>query len=571
MAGLVAAVVVGITGIAWYWGEAQRRQEAELRGNLARQAVNLLARVPETDFDTRIDPLKTELLENVLGYFQRATARADRDPVVRLEDGRTYQQMGDILRTLGRLADSERAYRRSVELLQPQPAAAGVMDRERRRTLARTRALLADLLVRRGTDPDQPGALYRQAAEDQQALAPDPASAVDERLELGHTLRSQGDLLRLQGQFAQARPIYDRAVAVLELARGTDARHAGIRSELALAIDARGWIHRELGEIQRAEQDSRQALGMLEALIADFPTVPRHRETLIRYCGRLASLEQETDRLAEAEAHYRQELPQVERLSQDFPEREEYLRDLALTLSNLGGVLASQHRREDAEPILLRAVEAIVPIAARSTDDVQIRFELARAHQRLGAIQLEKGNLPAALALTRHAIPISEELVRRFPDRPRYEDILATNLTTLAQVQTALGQPDSEGTFRAAAAIHDKLVAAHPDNVDYRIGLRSCLRDQANALAATRPDQAESIYRQALANLEARATKGPPPRCSTLKAEILNDLSVLNRAAPRSRWSNRSPSRGACYQTALPRASLVTTWPSPSSIWPSSS
>ena len=63
----VAAVVVGITGIAWYWGEAQRRQEAELRGNLARQAVNLLARVPETDFDARIDPLKTELLENVLG------------------------------------------------------------------------------------------------------------------------------------------------------------------------------------------------------------------------------------------------------------------------------------------------------------------------------------------------------------------------------------------------------------------------------------------------------------------------------------------------------------------------
>ena len=388
-AGLVAAVVAGMTGVTWYWSEAQRRQEAELRGNLARQAVNLLARVPETDFDTRIDPIKTELLENVLGYFQQATDRADRDPVVRLEDGRTYQQMGDILRTLGRLADSERAYRRSAELLQPQAAVAGDMDRERKRALARTHTLLADLLVRHGTDPDQTGALYRQAVEAQQALVNEPASGVEDRLELGHTLRSEADLLRLQGQFAPARPICDQAIAVLELARGTDAKHAAIRNELALALDTRGWIHREIGAVDQAERDTRHALGLLEALIADFPTVPRHRETLIRICERLGLLEQETGRLADAEAHYRQELPQVERLAQDFPERFEYLRELARTLFNLGVVLVSQHRIQDAEPILLRAVTVHVTVAARSQGDVQIKFNLGA--RKLGRTPVAKG------------------------------------------------------------------------------------------------------------------------------------------------------------------------------------
>ena len=545
-AGLVAAVVAGMTGVTWYWSEAQRRQEAELRGNLARQAVHLLARVPETEFDTRIDPLKTQILENVLGYFQQATARGGRDPVVRLEDGRAHQQMGNILRTLGRLADSERAYRRAVELLQPHPALAGGTDRDRKRALARTQTLLADLLVRRGADPDQASALYRQAAEDQQALANVPESAVEDRLELGHTLRSQANLLRLQGQFAPARPVYDQAVAVLELARSTDAKHAAIRNELALALDARGWIHRELGEIEQAERDSRRALGLLEALIADFPTVPSHRETLIRICERLGLLEQETGRLADAEAHYRQELPQVERLAQDFPERFEYHRELAKALFNLGGVLVSQHHSQDAEPILLRTVTVHTTVAARSQGDVQIKFNLARAHQSLGELQLKNGDLPAALASIRQVRSIGEGLAREFPDRPRYDDLLAMNLTTLAQVQTALGQPDSERTFRTAAAIHDKLVAAHPDNIGYRIGQARCLRDRAAALAESRPQQADAIYRQALAKLDAQGAPARAPECRASESRDPHQSGQSpGRRGPKRRWSRRSTSRGA--------------------------
>ncbi len=185
---------------------------------------------------------------------------------------------------LGRPVDSEAAYRRSAELLQPLAAGTDGMGRDGKRTLARTRTLLADLQIRRGTGQDQSATLYSQAIEIQQALANEPASTVEDRLDLGHTLRGQADLLRLQGQFSQARPFYDRAVAVLNLARSTDPRHAGIRNEMALAFDARAWIHREMGDLKQAEEDSRHALELLEALITDFPTVPRHRQTLARIC-----------------------------------------------------------------------------------------------------------------------------------------------------------------------------------------------------------------------------------------------------------------------------------------------
>ena len=103
--------------------------------------------------------------------------------------------------------------------------------------LARTRTLLADLLVRRGTDKDQAEPLYRQALEAQRALADgrqNPAITTEDVLRLGQTLKSQGDLLRLDGKFPQAQTVYDQAIAVLDQAHAADAKHAEIRNDLAL-------------------------------------------------------------------------------------------------------------------------------------------------------------------------------------------------------------------------------------------------------------------------------------------------------------------------------------------------
>ena len=125
------------------------------------------------------------------------------------------------------------------------------MARDARQALARTRTLLANLLVRRGGDTGQAAILYREALEAQQLLADlqkDPSATAVDRLYLGQTLRSQADLLRLNGRFTQARPIYDQAVMVMNEARTANPQGAETRNELALALDARGWIQVELGD-----------------------------------------------------------------------------------------------------------------------------------------------------------------------------------------------------------------------------------------------------------------------------------------------------------------------------------
>jgi eukaryotic-like serine/threonine-protein kinase len=507
---------------------AGERNEAEAQGKQARRAVNLLTKGAEIGFDDHLDPFQQKFLAGALEYYEEFTSRVASDPAVKLEHGRAYQHMGDIERKLGKFTESEQAYQKAIQILEPL-ATSDRFGPDAKRSLARTLALLGDLLVRQGRDKGKAEPLYRQAVEIQEPLVSAPNPLAEDRLHLGQTLRSQGDLVRLDGKFTQAKPVYDQAIKVLDDARAVDAKHVEIRNELALATEARGSINRDLGDIKQAGQDYRRAMELLEALVTELPTVARYRESLAKACNSLGLLEENSGSLVEAERYYRRELPLVERLTQDFPDRPEHGRELARTLSNLGNVLA-RNRDDGAEVILRRAVEINAPLSTKHPEDLQIRFDLAKDYQCLGDLEREQGNSDAAAKSIGQSRSISEALVKAFPDRPRYSELLAMNLAGLGLVMHELGQPQAEETFQASAAIYEKLVLAHPDNVEYQIGQARCLRDQGVVVEAKgQPELAESIYRKALSRFEAQNSKAQTNEALRMQAGLLNNLAGLHR------------------------------------------
>jgi eukaryotic-like serine/threonine-protein kinase len=525
---VTATIALGVSTLL----VSQERNEAEAQGQQARQAVHLLTKVADIGFDEQLDPLQEEFLKNALAYYEQFTGRASRDPSVRLEHGRAFQQMGDIQRKLGRLPESETSYRKAVEMLQPLAAAAGA-GHGAKQSLARTRTLLADLLVRRGADKGQAEPLYGQALDAQRALADvkqDPAAATEDILRLGQTLKSQGDLLRLNGKFSQAGTTYDQAIAELERAHADDAKNAEIRDDMALAVEARGWIHRERGDLPNCEKDYRRALDLLDKLVAEFPTVPRHRESLAKACNSLGILYQETGRLDEAEVHLRREIPLVERLSQDFPDRPEYRREQARALNVFGGVLRLRGQVAEAAPALRKAIDLDTAILAKTPDDVLVRFQLAMAHHHLGDILLKQGKPQEAIAAIRKSQAINEALAKEFPDKPSYSSDLAVNFDSLALALVAAGQPGADESFRAANAIYERLIAAHPEQVDYQIWQANCLRNQGAVLTdAGKADQAEAILHRALTRLETKDPKLQTPDRLRKQAEVLSNLGRLHR------------------------------------------
>ena len=426
---MIAATIALAVSTVLISGE---RNEAEAQGQQARQAVGMLTEIADIGFDEQLDPLQKKFLEQALAYYEHFTSRAAGDRAVRLEHGRAYQQMGDIERKLGRLGDSERSYRRSIELIEPLAAgaAAGTLH-DVDQVMARTRTLLADLLVRRGADTGQSDALYGQAIEAQRLLADaqkDPGATTVDRLRLGQTLKSQADLLRLNGGFSRARLVFDQAIAELEQAHSAESQNPEVRNELALALDARGWIHRELGEMPAAERDFRRALELLDKLVVEFPTVPRYREVLAKACNSVGVLEAETGRLDEAEGHFRRQVPLARRLAEDFPDRPEHRRILARALTTLGNVLNRKGRVTEAEPIIREAIDLNTAITTQSPDDLLVRFQLAMSHHDLGDLLMKQGSLEGAVACFRQAQTINEALTKTFPDKPRYGGNLASNV-----------------------------------------------------------------------------------------------------------------------------------------------
>jgi tetratricopeptide (TPR) repeat protein/tRNA A-37 threonylcarbamoyl transferase component Bud32 len=507
---------------------AREAREAQAQGDQARRAVGLLTRVSEIGLEDQLDPIQQEFLDNALDYYEQFTGRIGSSPTIRLEHARAYQQMGNIERKLGRLSESERVYRRAIETLKPL-ARDREIGHEVRRVLARTYTLLADLLVRGGDNKGQADPLYQQAVELQLALAGLPKATPEDQLHLGQTLKSRADLMRRKGRLGPAKSAYDEAIAALNQGQGSDAGRNQIRNDLALAYDARGWVYRELGALDAAENDYRRAVELLELLVREFPTVPGHREALARAYNSLGMIEERTGLLADAELYYRRELPLADRLVQDYPDRPEYHRVLARTLSNLGNVLARK-RDPEADSVLHRAVEVNRPLAAKYRDDPQIRFDLAKDFHCLGVRQIELAHPETAIGLFRQAQPISESLVKKFPDEPRYAELLAQHHESLGSSLSALGQPEADQNFRTANSIYEELVTKYSDHIDYQLGQAHCLREEALiAAAAGHPEQAEVIGKKALRTLEARDIKSLTPETLRIKASLLCNLGTLKR------------------------------------------
>jgi tetratricopeptide (TPR) repeat protein len=300
------------------------------------------------------------------------------------------------------------------------------------------------------------------------------------------------------------------------------------RGEFALALDARGWIDRELGDQKQADQDYRHALDLLEPLVTEFPTVPRHREVLAKVCNSLGLIEESTGRLAEAETHLRRELLQVDRLVEDFPNRPEHRRELARTLMNLGNVLNNQNRTADAELILRRSVEVNASLASKHPQDVQIRLDLAKGHTNLGELLRTKGDARGAVASFLQARTIDQSLMDEFPDQPRYHEQQAGLLGNLALAREVIDPAQVEATYLASLSIYDKLVANYPNNVNYRIGQARCLQNFGPVLANSgRPEQAEATYRKALALLDTKNAGTQSHEELRLRAGVLNNLGEL--------------------------------------------
>jgi tetratricopeptide (TPR) repeat protein len=334
---------------------------------------------------------------------------------------------------------------------------------------------------------------YRAAVDlNGQALAIREAGPAPEDAQVGRNLANQGNALREQGRFAEARGLIERGLAIHQAALGPQ------HSETARDHSYLGSVLRDLGEFPTARAELERALAIHQATLGpQDPYVARDRANLglvLHDLGDLTRARAEFERALEVdEAVYGAKHPEVAR-DCTF---------LGLVLLDLGDLAAAREQCQRALAIDEAALEPTHP-------------HVARNHANLGLVLLDLGDLTEARAEFERALVIRE--AHRGPDHPD----TAASLDNLGLVLQAQGDLQTARSLqeRALSIREARLGPEHPLTAQSLSNLALVLRDQGYL------DQARPLHERALAIREARLGADHPATVRSRRdlAEVVAEL-----------------------------------------------
>jgi len=351
------------------------------------------------------------------------------------------------------------------------------------------------------------------------------AEALEESLTFASLAYKVAQYLRVRGRYAEAEPLYQRALRIRERAYGPD--HAQVAPSLNdLAI-----LYWCLGKYEQAEPLYRRALRIWEQSLG--PDHPQVGTSL----NNLGFLYRDQGRYTEAEPHYLQALRIWEQsLGPDHP-------DVAHPLTNLAVLYQDQDRHAEAEPLARRALR--IWEQSLGPDHPLVSSAL----NMLAALYRDQGRYAEAERLALQSLSIREQSLG--PDHPD----VAHPLNTLAQLYRDLGRyAEAEPLARRALRIWEQSLGAEHPQVAHPLNELAFI-----SMRQGRNEQAELLYQRALSIREQQLGQQHPETAQTLHdmALFYQQQGNLNKAlslAERARSIRSQSLREAHRKTVATQA-----------------
>jgi serine/threonine protein kinase/Tfp pilus assembly protein PilF len=463
---------------------------------LTRVADDRLLNVPQ------MEPIRRDLLQDSLKFYQRFLANKSDDPVIRRETALAYRRVGGIHRTFGQYPEAENAYRSAIAMLEELGVSSALEPALRvelvsihlefgwtlaalgkgtesvqsvrnavqvaenlaeqfphvdgyRAPLLNSRTYLANCLT--ATHPEEAEKILRRSL----LLADDAFS-----LEGIH--RYLGVVLSTTRRLPEAEAAFREAVKHAEK-MATEAPSANWLQD-SLAVDLRLLAGALAANQRPAEADEyvRRAILILDKLATDFPAGPGYRHNLANTQVEYAGLLKRLGRPAEAEKAYRLALDLFVKLSADFPTMNVFPQTAFDQRLNLGRFLVEAGRAEDALDIYGQAIDLPGKLAADVPTKMNHWRGLVRTHVELGRLLLTAGKKPEAEAAFGRVVSIQEKLEKNFGANPEHRRELASSHTAAAELLRDAGRTEYAEKVNHFALTHwQKLVAKDPDNLEY--------------------------------------------------------------------------------------------------------
>jgi serine/threonine protein kinase/tetratricopeptide (TPR) repeat protein len=481
--------------------EAGQRKEADRQRQLAEENFEQARHTVDEYFNLvsesklldvpGLQPLRTDLLEAAVRFYEQLASRRPDDPAVLADLALTRLQMAVVYHSSDRNDDGVAALLRGLEIVEQlrrdHPRAteshcklAGFWKGRRSvqrdtslprdpqaafRALQRLAALweqfvdenpsvvgfqsdlaaidhtLADLLISSGQR--EPGLDFlRKATAVWERLARDNPNVPEYREEVARTCEDAAEHLALPGHFEEAADAILRALALREQ---LTKEFPGVpQYQLGLAESLKGFAlgMARTGNNDEAEKAHLRAVNLCRDLVERFPTIPLHHEQLIETQGELLKFLESTGRVSDerAEENRRQAVAQLEKLVHDFPA------------------------------------------------DNFFRVRLARSYRDLASFLKPRGRTAEAIAAHRLELQHLEALPPSHPTQHFYRSITARAKLNLGKLLIVADQVD-EGAdlIRQACEAYSKLAAEFPENAGYLRDVEKCRQQLATLVSPSQP------------------------------------------------------------------------------------
>ena len=443
---LLSLTVAVAAGMIWRANQttqaALARQDAALqratdRTRMVREAADEMYRnvaLEGITDDPELTGTQRRFLENALAIYQQLAEESSREFSAQLETGHTLAHMGDVLSMSGSwkeaLEAAEHAIRVFAPLLDSQPDNVDVL-----RPLGQLYHNYAIRLDRAG-QTERAMEATREAAKTVERLAALEPDKLPHQDMLASIQLIQSGLLRSLGRLPEAESFARRAWESAVAAAGQYDEFNWDAWRTAFdAADSLARVLRDLGRVVESEQVCRQAISECQTLLIDYPSNVRLAGMLGQLQGTLGGKLLEQDRLPEAESTLRAALAATVR---SLPRGDSPARLLQTELKDE----ASLDQSYDPAAFLSHAAEQV----------------------RLGEILHRQEKFDEAELILTEATFVLEQLTRRYPDTPHFQEELARGEWYLARVLRTQGKSgEAEQHFRKAAELYRRLVAGHPE------------------------------------------------------------------------------------------------------------
>jgi serine/threonine-protein kinase len=480
----------------------EQRARAEANFQTARKTVDdYYTRVSENKLlgMPALEPLRRELLEQALMYYQGFATESADDPKVRADHATAVFRVATITELIGTKGEAHAHYRRAVELFE-QVLAYGPDNPLVARRLGTCQNDFGVSLMETGDMPEA-GRQFAAARDGLDRLAAAHPNDPEPRAAQAKAYLNTALWNYKTGATDEAYRWYDETRKIQEGIVGQKSDVGEYQADLTLTVMNLGSLYLENGRTDDALENYQRALKLIEPLVlkhAQAIYYSRLKGALHHNIGLLNRLMNRPD---QALSHYQEARAIRQRLHDLHPAVIDYQNDLGETLNNVGELQLWRRDKTTALATLGQAADLFGQIATDNPTNTKYKSALALAHNNYGVTlhQLRKWN--EALAEHQAARRLREELVRDNPTVIDYQAYVADTHSNLGNTLRGLGRKDEAlAAYEAACRQYEPIAAAHPTTTKYKTNLALAYSNAGFLLEELkRPEEALAVHQKALA------------------------------------------------------------------------